>query len=719
MSVQFLTAQLGSNARIIVEVAWGANLAIDAALWTWTDITSDVRQADGQRIVINPFGHADWLEQAQPAEVTFELDNTSGAYSKGPQSSNYPNVRRSTPIRVQLTLNGITKYVRFFGYVYSWKPWWDTSGNLAVVTVKAAGKLRQLQQGKNRTQSAMFRAISMAAVQPVAYYPFEDGDKAQQANSPIAGAPPATFAYQQYVGAPHFAAVDGPPGSDRLPDFSKQGNFKVTLPAQATATTWRVQCVAKTNALPTTSDFVAPLEFFTNNGATLNIVYIAKPAGISPLNGLTFQDNNGHAFGDGVAYDDGLWHEIRVVMTQSGGNIVLNVFLDGALRINQTYAGTLNNVSGFNGSEASQANSDGYAAGHFAVWNTNSGLPDTVAAMGGYAGELVTDRLTRLLSEQGGLGLPLVTVGTTTTTMGPQGVDTFLNLLRECEATGQGLLFDGMTQAFTYVTRSARYSQSTALTLDVSAGEADDPLAPEDDDQRNLNLATVNRKDGTSVTYEDATGPLGTGAIGDFASSITVNVQNDSQVTNIAAWIVHVGTGDEPYRYPTLGIDLAASPARATDWLNTTLCERIDVTNINSKATQHPAGTVSLLLEGYSEELSPFDWIVKANCSPYQPWQVDTLGGLFRLEMAGQTLASNLVAGATSLSLATAAGNQLFTTLAADFPMDLNVGGWMIHVTAASGTSSPQTLTVSASPNTSTIPSTTAVTLWRPAVLAL
>lgn len=724
--VPLLPGILPANARLIVEIAFGANLNADASNWAlanqWIDVTADLWQANRQTITISPLGRSDEFGQAQPAGCRLVLDNSTGKYSKGPQSSNYPFVRRNVPLRVSVTLNGITIFTRFFGYITTFEPHDDPSAKVAWVNVSAYGSTRRIIQGKAPAKSALYRSITKAAVQPVAYYPMEDGSSSQQANSPIPGVPPATFAYQQYVGAPHFAAVNGPPGSDKLPDFSRQGNFKVTLPAQATATTWRVQCVAKTNALPTTSDYVGPLEFFTNNGAVLNTVYIAKPAGISPLNGLTFQDSLGHAFGDGVAYDDGLWHEIRVVMTQSGGNIVLNVFLDGALRINQTYAATLNNVSGFNGSESSMTNSDGYAAGHFAVWNTNSGLPDTLTAMGGYNGETATARLARLFTEDGGLGTPLVVTGSSATLMGPQGVDTWFGLVRECEATDIGVLYDGASQGCNYVARAAKYNQAAALTLDAAAAHIDPPFEPKDDDLSNRNLFVVRRKNGTEVPVQDKTGPLGTDTIGVYDAATTVNVASESALPNVGAWLLRMGTVDEPYRYPKLGLDLSAIPSKAFDWLSTTIGERVDILNLSTVSSRHPPGVVSLILEGYAETLSPYAWTVLANCSPYSPWNVAALGSSFRLEAAGQTLNTNLVPGATTLSLATGTGHTLFTTKAqypADFPLDLNVGGWPIHVTDCTGASSPQTLTIDPAPNTSTIPAATPVTLWRPAALAL
>jgi hypothetical protein len=63
------------------------------------------------------------------------------------------------------------------------------------------------------------------------------------------------------------------------------------------------------------------------------------------------------------------------------------------------------------------------------------------------------------------------------------------------------------------------------------------------------------------------------------------------------------------------------------------------------------------------------------------------------------TLASGVTTTATSFSVATAAGDPLWTTAVGDFPMSATVGGELVTVTAIAGASSPQTFTVTRSAN--------------------
>jgi hypothetical protein len=75
----------------------------------------------------------------------------------------------------------------------------------------------------------------------------------------------------------------------------------------------------------------------------------------------------------------------------------------------------------------------------------------------------------------------------------------------------------------------------------------------------------------------------------------------------------------------------------------------------------------------------------------------------------------------TSLSVATSQG-PLWTTDSGDLPLDIESAGVVLRVTAISGTSSPQTFTVTQTPVNGvvkTIPSGSAVRLFQPMIWAL
>src|SRR5262249_4771299 len=153
------------------------------------------------------------------------------------------------------------------------------------------------------------------------------------------------------------------------------------------------------------------------------------------------------------------------------------------------------------------------------------------------------------------------------------------------------------------------------------------PFEAVDDDQRTRNDYTVSRTAGGSAHYADTTGNLGTLKVGVYDSSLTVNRETTDLLDHYASWLVHLGTLDGAPD-PTLNLDFVANPSQIATWLAATLALplgfRVDVTNLSSKAIQHPTGTVSLIVEGYSMALDLATWTLTVNCSPYAPWRIAT-----------------------------------------------------------------------------------------------
>ncbi len=230
---------------------------------------------------------------------------------------------------------------------------------------------------------------------------------------------------------------------------------------------------------------------------------------------------------------------------------------------------------------------------------------------------------------------------------------------------------------------------------------------------------------------------LGVNTIGLYGDSVTINVnQNQSglfsgplgvkALTDQAGWRVHENT-IEGYRYPSLNVAFHHSPALLPSWLALGLLGRVDVTNVASVYTQMLNAPVSLLVQGMTWTITQFLLSVSANCSPYEPWRVtqlaqtsgDTSEFLCHLDSASSSLAASVDAGATSLSVQTTGGFPLWSTDADDVPFTIKVGGLSVTVTAVSGSSSPQTLTVDPATITKTIAAGSAVTVWQETAITL
>jgi hypothetical protein len=729
--VALMPRQLGPGAYLAVEAAFGADLAdTTGSGWVWTDITTSVRY--GQRVNITQ-GRADETSQASPASCSFTLLNPAGDFTPyAPASRYYPNVRRNTPIRVRVTLNyGLTWYTRFEGYAAGWTPGWDPSAKVATVAVTAAGVLRRLTQGKTPLKSPLYRAAH--AVAPVAAWMLDDASGSTTLASSVGGAP---LSLGNAVAGVTDAGLAGVAAVIRMPQ-SAPATSAVVAPYSMAAGFLGIRLWAKVDLQGNSDTATMTLRCAMSGPGTLGSVDITLWGNTVPPAGAIANMRDTAGIGIGSSLDTGLgfpglpinpldgeWHEVLATFTTVGPNLMGTLYLDGQLGAQLTYVGAslnpVTSVSLRNDLIGGTANLNYYSTA--AIYNDPAVVP-AYAAGDGYAAEDAAARLARLCAEQ---GVPITVTGASNITMGPQPSATFVELLRQCEAADGGLLYDGFGPGLGYVCRSSRYNQVAALTLhaDADPPHIAPPFTPVDDDQRNRNDITASRTGGSSARYVDQTGPLGTGRIGTYDSSVDLNVDVDSGLLDQAAWRVHLGTV-EGLRYPSLNMDLLATPALAAAWLEVTLTERVDVVNITTRTTQHPPDDLSLAIEGWDETIDHVRWQVAQNNSPQRPWTVNVVedAQYGRVETDGSTLAANITSTATSASVASSTA-YIWTTTAtfpADFPFDIEIGGERITVTAITGGSSPQTFTLTRSVNgvVKAHSAGDAVSLWHPAVIAL
>lgn len=658
-----------------------------------------------------------------PTGLTERADAQSGNYTTGTLATRATGATTATGVKTftasssamdwahGVTVNFSNLNVRFQGQASGFTPLWDTSAKMAVVDLSASGKLRQLQQGKTPLRSALTRFVPSTS--PLGYWPIEDGTATTQIASGLTGGPSMVV-----KGSIKFGSVDGPPGSAKLADFSPGGSASGPLPVGVFGTSWNCDFAAK---FPTigAGHTVAALQLAGIGGVVLWEIGGKDLASGGLYLTRSRSDGVDSTTTSGVKIDDGLWHLIRLDAQQSGSDIAWFLYIDGSVVVNGLVPGfTLGGLNLATVNPLGSPFGESPAMGHVAVCSPQVAAINIPLAFNGYAGETATARLARLSAEE---GVPVEIRGTSDTKMGPQGVDTFLNLLRECETADDGVLYDGRGPGLAYTARIVRYNAAAVLSVDVSAAQLGDPFAPADDDQRDRNLIKASRKNGSSAIYEDDFSPLGTQAIGVYDAEVTVNTASDDGLYDRAAWEVHKGTVDAPYRYPRLSLDLGATPAVVDDWLSAGVSSRVDVLNVASEATQHPPSDVDLLLEGWAEQLSPFDWDAVGNCSPFPPWRVAVIEGggdtAWRIDSGSSTLAAGVAAGATSLSVASADPAEVWSTSGGDYPRSVDVGGLEVTVTAVAGASSPQTFTVDALPYAVTAGS--AVSLWHPPTIAL
>lgn len=602
---------------------------------------------------------------------------------------------------------------RFAGEVPEWPPTADISGRDITVSIDAEGILRRLDRRDTPLRSAVYRGRLRQTTPPVAYWPMEDGEDADRLGSPIPGVNAMVFTgdpnlagYSGFYGADSVCEPNGAVIRGYLPGYAGGNNQTVqaliSVPTAGLADGTDVLWMAATG---TAKDIT--ITYNTTGGGTLGFIVYESTSPASVIASST-----------GIAGVNGVPTMVSLSITVSGGNVTFQLYGTPANSstgaITSTASGTavgytlgrltsvtINQTGGVTGSDA--------AVGHISVHNEALDLDDA-PFRAGYAGESAGARILRLCAEEaisfrsiGTLGLvPSVPGGVAL--MGPQRQVSLMQLLRDAETADRGQLYeptDGLTLG--YRTRASLYSQAARVAVDYEAHELAAPLAPTDDDRWIRNDVTVTRPGGSSARAVVASGPLSIqeppDGAGLYDHAEQVNVASDGDLLDQAGWLAHHGTIDQE-RHPSLSFQLASNELRTNLTLRDALRHHHlgDRVTVDNPPAWLPPDQLSQLSVGLTEFLTGLEHRLVLTTVPEVPYRAvaldDTTFGV--LDTEGSTLAAGVASGATSLSVATPSG-PLWSTSGDDF--FIKVGGEVMTVTAVSGSSSPQTFTVTRSTN--------------------
>lgn len=711
-SVTFPTQPLGGR----TELALGANPDADPATWAglWTDISTDVNLRD--KITITR-GRGDEASTSQPSTMNLTLNNTAGKYVRlNPTGPYYGLLNKNTPVR-QWVDPGSGMDVRYTGFVSEWPPRSQGGQIDEHMPIAAAGITRRLAQGQ-ALRSPLYRSITTSAVFD-AYYPLEaDGSSGIPGGQPMILSGPFSFG-------------DGPPGSAGAISFDSAGTATARVPGVTGAAGWSVSWFLEIPAdFDDATDFSIMVNWLTPGATGFNqfFAYVAPGMGGKlAIDGFDFGTSELAAAGGVDLRGRGQVFVVAHGLDIGGGNVSFGVaifgtdFTDGATVLSAPGSITAITSFGINGYQSANDNpATKGTVSHLFARNGVSGSfgnEKLVPAGAGYAGERAAARIRRLSNET---GVPAVVVGDdgASAPMGPQPIGTLLDIWRDVEATDGGVLYEQRDGRVAYQPRTARFNATAALTLDYAAEHLAPPLEPTDDDLRSRNDWEMSRAGGGSARVIDQASK---DTIGEYDDSATVNVADDDQLLDEAGWRVHLGTVDD-LRFPSVTPNLRGeASALIPSWVS---CDIGDAAQITNPGRDLQPGTIDLFAEGYTEAISVKDWQATANCSPGRPWKVGVLDDavLACLDTAGSATTASFNAGtATSMTVATTSG-PLWTTDVADFPLQIEVSGVVLEVTAISGTSSPQTFTITAAPVNGvvkTIPAGEAVRPRTPLTLSL
>lgn len=407
-----VTTVFSATTQIRVRAAFGADLSAAAATWTWTDITADVRQAGGQTISIT-VGRPDDTSQTPAAACTFELDNTSGNYSAyNPLGVYWPNVKRNTPITVEMSIDsGAHWNTRFLGYASGWVPSWDPSAKLAVVSVSAAGVTQRLDRRSAPLKSALVRSVLTAdASVPatvIAFWPLEDGTDSTQAASGIPGGAPLIVQQGVMSFSTDVHPVGGAGSAKPALDALNQMSGPVT---GGSTTAWQVSCWIR-NVFQDDPAGWCPLEVVTSTGRVVQLL-LDRAGGVwNPAVDIIDHpgDTDAAHFLDieNLPIDDD-WHLLQAVFVQSGPDVNVGFAVDGTdSTVTATWASEtigapvlVRSIGAPQAGVITTGMSEIEIAG-IAVHNGSTLLTDLWQAGLGWVGETPRDRVDRLCREEG------------------------------------------------------------------------------------------------------------------------------------------------------------------------------------------------------------------------------------------------------------------------------------------------------------------------------
>lgn len=649
------------DAGIVVEAAFGVDPDGDSSVWTWTDLTSFVHNP--AKLVLD-HGRANATSIADPSAMRFTLLNLNGEFTN-PAGAYWQYMVRNLPFRVRLTGFGVGStlgYHRGTAFLASMRPRWDASANFAVVEIVAQGRLRRLQQRTDALRSPAFRWFSgrtpTLAVDPAAYWSFEDGSDASSAASGLAGQDPIP------VTGFTFAADSSIVGTSPLPTIATGASFVAPVPAYTPTTQWAVMFAMNIAAEPAATTTL--MEFSSSGTAASWRIELAP--GASALHLRAF-DSTGASLLDvssSVTEADyyGFPFVYALAVEQNGTAVDYNFSITTVALSGGSYSGSSGGVTGSVASQTIGAilnaklnaavGIDGATFGHLTVYTDpdfSSVFEPTLAAKAlliGNATDTPWARFSLLVQEE---AVPATWDASDNSdlTMGPQGIATLMSFIRECEVVEGCVVNDsgdtfGETGLLWFPARDDRENVDATMTLDIDSGHVAPGFEPALDDQDTRNDVEVSRSGGSSAIVTDEASIALEGRV---REQVVVNTVNDAFLSQIAGWRVNLGTVTG-MRFPTVGWNMRRATDLAQQWMACRLNHRIDITNPPS---QYPPDDIRTILEGYTETLASDEWTVRANLSSFDPYRIFTLAqiGADAGEFTGRLIGDPLCALRTAV----------------------------------------------------------------------
>lgn len=588
---------------------------------------------------------------------------------------------------------------------------WDLSRRDHWVPVKARGMLQRLGQGQKAFDSAVFRHLSSYANVPM-WYPLEKSETTR-ASSALPGGQQAVIKNLSFGEAADLPGVSG------VATFSEDDSALVA-------------------AIPR---FVVPgswtLLWFYQQGQPASDTRIIEftTTGSAQKWRITHQLDNGVRVdaisSDNVVIDTqvallmgfadiptGSWVAMTLYVFSSGGNVnwALNYHRPGGAGFyttgTQVYAGNI----GTPRSATVRSSAAHVAAGNMKLSHLFAYAGDLpfvtfnfAAAANAYIGETSRERFIRLTAEQDiksnvyGQTVPVQA-------MGPQRPRQFVELLEECAETEDGILLEARGELGLELRLHDTLRNQRPLDLNVDSGHLTSPLDPSDDDQGTRNDVTVVGVLEGSARSVQETGPLNiqdptvdpVDGVGIYDESKEMSVELASQLPPAANWRRSIGTQADP-RYPSMTLSLEdavyQADASLAAWaLSLDSGDLVSLTN-----SEVSADASEQMVQSYTENIDVYEHELTLVTTPASTYRVGVVDRTTRVDTTYSVTQAAFTSGThTSLSVQRTDATKGRWVRAADhaasLPFDIMVAGVRLRVTAVTGTTDPQAMTVNLAP---------------------
>lgn len=685
---------------------------------TWVDITDRVDLSQGLVLTV---GRQSVWDDAQPGTLAVTLDNQDGALTPdNPLSPWWPQVGEDVPIRVIVSHSG-TAWRRFQGRTDTWAPTFGDGG--ATVAVSATDRLGQLTRPMPSALQQYLEGQEWWSTGDSWSLVELDG----QVSRSVANASP---------GQPAAVLVDDQLYPGRITSGTDIGTLGI-----GGAWTWETSAPSRRGTglvvdVPATTRRCGGLWVQTSTQVTASedydVIIVARgPAGVLwkalaayTASGTVLQvrDGSDAVIGSAAGIADGAWHSItwRGVITPYG--LRVRVYLDGVtvatvvtanpLQVSQASYGALVDSVTKTTSRQLRGSLGGLwwagtlASGDVALEAAARGAGTTTASWHAVLQELADSTVGAIRA-----ATPLGTDTRPVRRVNGAGRTTLEHLLALSRTIGGVLWHEPETDSIVLAGPGSQATTS-AMTVTVGADDTGDITWSRGIDSRPTRVTASAPVTGT-VTASAALEAAGVRR----ESTIDTLAPTVEDLYGIATWALNRARG---LRATDLTIDLTTAEH---DLWSVTMHLRpgARITLAGLPAQWFGRSSRDLVVTGWTETWGPGTCMVALSTDAADDPAEGTWDTARWVGAGSLRLAADVTATATTITV-TADPGELLTTNAADYPLDLDVAGERVRVTAAPTGTTTQTLTV-----TRGVPPTPArahvagdpVDIWTPATWAL